>query len=571
MVILSIHPGGHDTAVALFRDYDLVAAVQLERLTRRKGDGHATPHALIDHVLAIGGVTRAEVEGVVLSRCSYPSRFLVQPWSKALGDAVGRRLKGRDKVRDLCVHLRRLRQADAGAIFRRDRFLAEFGFGADVPLYFSNHHMAHALSAFFYTDWDDALLYTADGGGDNVHYSARFFRDGALTDVFGDDRWLLQPRRVESLGLAYGYMTQALGFRMNRHEGKLTGLAAFGEPTLLPALAEHFSVGPVGMISSDFPSDKAMAEEITRLAGTVSKEDAAASIQQLLENTILESVRSLLDVTEVRHLALAGGVFANVRLNRLLTERTGVTETFIFPGMGDEGLAVGGALEMLLHRDGLASWLRQRRRLETVYLGADHEADIDQELLATGAVRRLEGDPVALAADRLAAGEIVALYQGRMEFGPRALGARSILANPSDRHVNDTLNQRLNRTEFMPFAPAVLSERAAEVFHITDANRYACRFMTITCEVRADWRQRIPAVVHVDGTARPQIVHRTDNALYADLLAAFEARTGLPVLINTSFNAHEEPIINTPAECRQALVTDRVDYVVTRHGLYARV
>ena len=155
-----------------------------------------------------------------------------------------------------------------------------------------------------------------------------------------------------------------------------------------------------------------------------------------------------------------------------------------------------------------------------------------------------------------------------MEYGPRALGARSILASPADARINDTLNKRLSRTEFMPFAPVVAEEDAAEVFEITPVNRYAARFMTITCATREAWKSRIPAVVHVDGTARPQIVSRDPNPLYFDILRGFKQETGLPVLINTSFNAHEEPIVNTPAECLNALEDRRIDAVVTENGYY---
>ncbi len=161
-----------------------------------------------------------------------------------------------------------------------------------------------------------------------------------------------------------------------------------------------------------------------------------------------------------------------------------------------------------------------------------------------------------------------AIYVGRMECGPRALGARSIVANPTDPTINDRLNERLNRSEFMPFAPSVLEEDADRVFEITPVNRYAARFMTITCAVKPGWRARIPAVVHVDNTARPQIVHGADNPLFVAILRRFRDRTGVPVLINTSFNVHEEPIVNRPEECRQALVDGRVDFVVTKQAVY---
>jgi carbamoyltransferase len=179
--------------------------------------------------------------------------------------------------------------------------------------------------------------------------------------------------------------------------------------------------------------------------------------------------------------------------------------------------------------------------------------------------------PVEGSAKRLHAGQLGAIYVGRMEYGPRALGARSILANPSRRETHDLLNKRLSRSEFMPFAPVITAENASAVFDITPVNAYACRFMTITCNVKPQWRERIAAVVHVDGSARPQIIDRDTNPLYYDILRAFERESGLPVLVNTSFNVHEEPIVNKPSECIRALLDGRIDFVVTTEGIYERV
>jgi len=223
---------------------------------------------------------------------------------------------------------------------------------------------------------------------------------------------------------------------------------------------------------------------------------------------------------------------------------------------------------LLRDRDGLETWLRQRRRLDTVYFGRDYDGQIDVCLRADHRVRRLSGTPAEVATELIQAGKAGAIYTGRMEYGPRALGARSIIASPLDANINDRLNRRLNRSEFMPFAPYVLEEDAERVFEITTINRYAARFMTITCEVRPEWRSRIPAVVHIDNTARPQIIRDTDNPMFAAILREFRARTGVPVLINTSFNVHEEPIINRPEECRRALIEGRVDFVVTKVATY---
>jgi carbamoyltransferase len=297
------------------------------------------------------------------------------------------------------------------------------------------------------------------------------------------------------------------------------------------------------------------------------RETIAASIQKLTEDVMLASVRHWIGRSGARRLALAGGLFANVRLNRLLAEQLPIEEIFVFPAMGDDGLAAGMGLSFLRARDGIETWLRQRRRLDNVYLGQDFDGRIDAALIA-GGMRRREGAPVDVAVALIRAGKAGAIYAGRMEYGPRALGARSIIASPHDHAINDDLNKRLDRSEFMPFAPFVLEEDAERVFEITAVNRYAARFMTITCAVRPEWRARIPAVVHVDGTARPQIVRDGDNALFAGILRAFRDQTGIPVLVNTSFNVHEEPIVNRPEECLRALADGRVDFVVTRQAVY---
>jgi len=437
-----------------------------------------------------------------------------------------------------------------------------------VRVHWCNHHFAHALPALFFTDWSEALLCTIDAIGDNSSYSAHTFRDGELLTLFGCSDALLKPQPIAGLGDAYAYVTMALGFRRGRHEGKVTGLAAFGEPVLYDRLAPRFSVDEEGRVHSHWSNNAEMQAEIAALVSAVRREDAAASIQKVLEDKVLASVRRLLELHPHRRLGLAGGVFANVRLNRVLAEQAGVDEVFIVPPMSDEGLSLGAGLSFLLRRDGTATWLDRRRRLNDVYWGRSYDDAIDAAMSAEPRILRTGDASIAGAAGRLAEGQIGALYVGRMEFGPRALGARSILANPSRRATHDELNRRLSRTEFMPFAPVVTEERASEVFGVTSVNAYACRFMTITTDVRPRWRTAIEAVVHVDGSARPQVIRREANPLYYDILAEFEKLTGLPVLVNTSFNVHEEPIVNAPPECIRALTEGRVDFIVTKNGLY---
>jgi carbamoyltransferase len=565
--ILCIHHGLHDSSAALFDDYRVVAAVQRERLTREKKDG-GPPIECVGEVLSIGGLTPSDIDVAVFTRAEYPRFLYKADWFRRLRDT----LKGtRHLSRDLSRAMSKAGRSDpAGVLSIRDA-LEFYGLPVATRTYFSNHHYCHALPSLFFTDWDEALLYTADGAGDNVNYSHRIFKDGRITTLFGDDRWLFKPYRIDSLARAYANVTEAYGFRPLHHEGKITGLAAFGSPVLKDAFRAHFRFDEDGLIASDFPSGSAMRAWILDLCKGHSREDASASIQVFVEDMILESVGRLLDAHKVRKLGLAGGLFANVKLNQRLAENTGVEEVFVVPPMGDDGLVIGGALQYLLERDGLDAWLKQRRRLSDVYWGRGFGDETGRRILKfSPAIRKLEGHPVETAARLLDEGKAVAIVANRMEYGPRALGARSIMASPKRRDINNSLNARLDRSEFMPFAPVIAEEDARSVFAVTDANAYACRFMTITCDVKKEWADRIPAVIHVDNTARPQIIRRPDNPLYYDILSAFKARTGLPALVNTSFNVHEEPIINTPEESAQALVDDRVDFLVTEDGVYGR-
>jgi carbamoyltransferase len=567
--ILSFQSGPHDASAAAFEDYRLIAAVQEERLRREKSWGGDVPWLAIDEVLRIAGWSRFDVDAITLIRGTFPVHYLRFPLWRDLY-YTARRSAGRERLsRDIAMLSARTGKKSE-QLFRADRFIAENGFRPEADLRFVNHHEAHALAALFYTDWDDALVYTADGIGDNVSYSIRALKDGRLDCLFGGDEWLtVRNAPQNSLATVYGQATMAAGFRMWRHEGKLTGLSARGEPRLRDQFARHFRLGDDGLIASDFTTWKAMLDTTLAICDGHTRETIAASIQQLVEDLTSGAVGHWLTRTKSRRLALAGGLFANVRLNRLLAETLPLEEIFIFPAMGDDGLAVGAALCYLRDRDGLASWLGQRRRLDNLYLGRDYDGEIDKCLTSDNRIRILSGEPIATATDLVDAGKAGAIYVGRMEHGPRALGARSIIANPTDANINDRLNKRLDRSEFMPFAPYVLEEDAERVFDITAVNRYAARFMTITCAVKPEWRARMPAVVHVDDTARPQIVRDADNPLFAAILRRFRDHTGIPVLINTSFNVHEEPIVNRPEECRQALIDGRVDFVVTRRAVYA--
>lgn len=570
MRILAIHAGMHDSSAAAFDDYQMVAAVSEERMTRVKGQGESVPWLAIDEVLRVAGWRRNDVDVIATTRGWFATHDYRFPLWRELNYTL-QRWRGKERThRELAVLCHRFGITDTHQLFRVDRFLKDNAFRPNTKIQFINHHEAHALAALFYTDWDDALVYTSDGIGDNVSYSMRGLKDGKLDCYYGDDRWLTPTLKETGLASAYGYATVACGFKMLRHEGKLTGLAAYGEPKIADEMAAQFRFNEQnGLIETEFPNWSAMREAFLAICQGHDRETIAASAQKMAEDFTVRSVRWWLERTKARKVALAGGLFANVRLNRLVAETLPVDEVFIFPAMGDDGLSVGAALAFLHQRDGTEIWLKHRRRLDNMYLGQNFDDRIDDTLGAAG-MRRLAGRPIETASDLIRGGKAGAIYCGRMEFGPRALGARSIIGSPQDHAINDSLNKRLDRSEFMPFAPYVLEEDASRVFEITDVNRYAANFMTITCAVKPEWRARIPAVVHVDGTARPQIVRDEENPLFAGILRRFRDQTGLPVLINTSFNVHEEPIVNRPEECLKALADGRVDFVVTKQAVWVR-
>jgi len=571
MNILGINTG-HDAAAALYVGDRLAAFCKEERVTRIKSDSikRRDPSrrflSSVDEVLAIAGIAASDVDMAVLSRMYLPADCF-----RTLSLNLKERLRHlRGKPLGVEGQMRLQRAYNEAAVVDPDRVRAHLGLRDDCAVRFANHHLAHILGAYAFTTWEGPALYvSADGAGDGICYSAYGYDGRELHCLYGGDDFLRTPpakRYAASIGQAYSDVTRLLGFKPNRHEGKITGLAAFGEPVHGEAIAGLFSIDDDGVIDTPFAGPKAMFDHLRGLHRTSTREELAASIQYATEKVMTAWVRVLLKRFPAAHIGLSGGVFSNVRLNQCIAEIEGIEEVFVCPPMGDEGLPVGNCIHGILETRGLPAV--PRRRLGDCYLGRPYGGDaLLAEARGDGFVVETPDDVAETAAGLLADGRIGAIFVQSMEMGPRALGGRSILASPADRGLNDTLNERLERTEFMPFAPYVLDEDARTVFDIDDRNWEACRFMTITTGVKEAYRPLIPAVVHVDNTARPQIVERETNPLYYDILRAFRDRTGIPCLVNTSFNAHEEPIINTPGEALRALADRRVDFLVCETGL----
>jgi len=297
--------------------------------------------------------------------------------------------------------------------------------------------------------------------------------------------------------------------------------------------------------------------------GDFSKENLAASVQLHLEQNMLKYVNYWVERTGLHDVVAAGGVFANVKLNQRIAESSAVKSFFVHPHMGDGGIAVGAALYALAgHRLSQGSVLKPEK-LANVYFGPSFGQDEIQDALEKHGLRAKDSNDIeAETAQAVAKKKIVGFFQGRMEYGPRALGNRSILADPTDRKINDWLNKRLHRTEFMPFAPSALESSAAAFYENYGASAYPAKFMTITFGVPKEKEEIAPAVVHVDHTARPQVVDKITNKRYHNALRAYEDITGLPLLVNTSFNVHEEPIVCSPDDAIRSFEKDAVDVLV---------
>jgi carbamoyltransferase len=433
-----------------------------------------------------------------------------------------------------------------------------------------DHHTCHAASAYYPSGFDEAEVVTMDGVGDT--YSSRFFhgKGGKLTPRAEFFHTQLP------LGHNYEYVTTMLGFHPHRHCGKVTGLSAHGRPDdrlmreLESWIDEVWSAArgrpyffmlhsQHGSTEGDEHFDAARRElrEIRqRRFGDWSDRDMAGAIQNLLERDVVRLIQQVIPEIDGQPICLAGGVFANVKLNKVIKD-LGFGNIFVQPAMSDGGLAFGGPLQAMAERDGLTPY-----RLDNVYLGPEYD---EEEMLRAIRAEGLEArryEPVEpKIAELLAQGRVVARFNGRMEYGPRSLCNRSILYHCADASVNDWLNKRLDRTEFMPFAPATLAEEVSKSFVGLEGAEHTAEFMTIISDC-SDWfRKECPAAVHVDGTARPQVVRRETNPSMHRVLEEYRSLTGVGTVVNTSFNMHEEPIVLTPEDAVRSFVRGHLDYL----------
>jgi carbamoyltransferase len=566
MIVLGISDS-ITSGAAIVVDGRVVAAVHEERLNRQKMS-LGFPAASISEVLRIASLQMKDIDHVTVATNSLfwipkpvkledyfrksrggQSRDLFLASGSLLAKWTGGNELSREVYHQVKSFLTRTRRNHI-----KETLSSNWGYAGELS--FVNHHLAHCASAYFTSGMRDATAISLDGAGDGASSHVYNVRDGVF-------RLINKVDSYDSIGNYYAYVTHLCGFQAHKHEGKITGLAAYGRNSYADLLRDfiRYEAGKIRNVGGcfDWSAIKKLQQKI---GDQFSREDLATSMQTVLEEVVTAYVDHWVRLGGSSNLALAGGVCANVKLNQRLHELPSVSSVFVHPGMGDEGLAVGAALLKsfdLCKQDGAGF---ETDQIENVYWGPQYtEREMERAVRAQGYAAERHENIEEQIARLLASGKIVARFNGRMEYGPRALGNRSILYQTTDKTVNDWLNKRLKRTEFMPFAPVTLSEYSENCYKNTGGAESPAHFMTVTFDC-TDWmKKHCPAVVHIDGTARPQIIKKTTNPSYYKILDEYRKITGLSSIINTSFNMHEEPIVCSPQDAARAFKESNLDYL----------
>lgn len=543
----------HDSAAVLLRDGKIVFAAQEERYTRKKQDENFPKNA-VDHALKAAGITVADLTEVV---------FYEKPFLKFFE----RILETQIDVwpRGFIMFHRAMREWMLKKLWIPQTIKKELGF--DKPILFTTHHESHAASAYYCSGFPDAAIVSVDGVGE--------WATTTIGHGQGKDMKLLRAIHFpHSLGLLYSALTYYLGFKVNSAEYKVMGLAPYGEPKYMKEMKTLIHVKDDGSFELDmsyFTYEYGLTmtgRKIEKLFGHPTRKgeakleqfhkDVAASLQQITEEVMLKIAAEAKRLTGSKYLCLAGGVALNCVANGKILRAKLFDDIFIQPAAGDAGGALGAAL---------AVWHKKYEgerlpRLGNVYLGNEYsESEIELFLKNEHLpFEKLTQEAIIEKTAGLLSGEnVIGWFQGRMEYGPRSLGNRSIIADARNKENWQKVNVKIKfRESFRPFAPTVLEEKAKEYFDLDPESPY----MLLVADVHAAKRQEIPAVTHVDGSARIQTIRADQNPTYHALLSAFQKRTGCGVIINTSFNVRGEPIVESPKDALNCFLNTDMDYLV---------
>jgi carbamoyltransferase len=585
MRILGISAFYHDSAAALVVDGEIVAAAQEERFTRKKHDSSFPRHA-VEYCLVEAGISLDQVDQVAF----YDKPFL--KFERLLETYLAFAPRGFESFKmAIPIWLRE-------KLFLKDLLHDQLkqhrpDFDWDEHLIFSEHHLSHAASAFFPSPYSSAAVLTLDGVGEWATSSLALGRDNRLEVI-------KEIHFPHSLGLLYSAFTYYTGFKVNSGEYKLMGLAPYGEPryagVILDKLVDLKADGSfrlnleyfnycVGLTMTNQKFDGLFGQPPRTPDQLLTRfhMDIAASVQQVTEEILLRMTRAVARETGERNLCLAGGVALNCVANGKILRDGKFDGIWIQPAAGDAGGSIGAALcAYHLYKDQPRRPHRGLDGMRGSYLGPQFEqSELEQRLRAAGAKFSVvdDADVIAQAADALVAQKALGWFQGRMEFGPRALGARSILGDPRSPGMQKLLNLKVKyRESFRPFAPAVLREDVGEWFELDCDSPYMLLVAGVQPKLRRAMteeekklfgidqlnvpRSQIPAVTHIDYSARVQTVHRDSNPRFHALLGAFKQRTGCPVLVNTSFNVRGEPIVCTPEDAFRCFMGSDIETLI---------
>jgi len=533
--------GAHGHSTTLIVDGEVKYAIEDERITRRKS-GYSWWEPPIHSLTAIEescGITLESVDKIIIADPTLLSIIMFNHMDE-------------QNPEDLTVQFRNR------LIKLKDK------------IEWIGHHEAHAYSTYFISGFNDkTLVLTSDGGSFEKEYGGIWLAEkGKMNRVH-----TIPIREQGSLANLWFYACQFYGWRPTKDEGKIMGMAGHGEYDEYLYNAFKSCLRYKGNLEFDVPENGAIVEfiykrleEEGKFDSKKKKQDFAFNLQKYTEDIFMEYLTDISKkYPEYRNLSLAGGVFANVKLNQVINESGLFDNVFITPAMGDAGLSLGAAIKGSM---GLGDW-KGVKKLENSFLGlAYHQETIDKYASTLEVIS--EPLDYSRVGRLIHEGNIIALFNGRFEFGPRALGARSVMVRPTDAETHEILNTRLERHEIMPFAPFVMSEYANVVFDIPQSEHTA-EFMTMCYTVRDEWVDKIPAVIHrVDNTGRPQIVYKKNNPVFWNILNEYNKVSGIPVMLNTSFNGHGEPIINSPDQAFSHLLKGTIDYLIAGDKLFKK-
>ena len=580
---------GHDSSACLIQNGVLKVAIEEEKLSRHKSE-LGFPENATQYIFERFGLTEANIDIIAFGGFSYnlysrhdmKHRFFRKKANRYfdLIYRIGAFLK-------LCKH-------HVGEQ-NKDFFISlvkQKGY-KNAQVVFYKHHLAHAATAYYPAPFEADLVVTCDGHGDGEAFN--FY----VADTNKRISLLVGNDYQTSIGQLYSCVTRFFGFKPNRHEGKIMGLSAFGKETDLVqkmqslffydqnnlkrypntpfeekyriatkektlSVRQKISFQALNKTGADYALNSVfLMDWLTQNTASYRREDVAYALQKNTEGVVLTEIQRILThyfpKKQVK-LALAGGVFANVKLNQLIRELPNVDNIFVQPAMSDAGLSLGAAV--LAQREATDNGLDYT--FKDAFWGVDFSSETNDFVAELRkkqpnlSISRPE-NIADLIAQYLVEDKIIGFYASQMEWGPRALGRRSIIANPFRREVNAELNRRLHRTEFMPFAPSMLAEKAKDYLVDFDPKCPASDYMTLTYNVKKEYHDVLQAVVHVDGTCRPHIVKKAINPEYHAILSAFYAKSGCGAIVNTSFNTHEEPIVATQNNALSALMERKID------------